>query len=308
MVNPYVVYSDQKERVPDRQYRQLLSRIKRYGVWYETQSEEPAKTLLGVKLEFPFVNGAPIITQRDVVTPGKNGRSYISQALGEITGFVNGAHTHEQLKSFGCYWWKDWVNERKCAKRGLETGDLGPGSYGAAWTHFPTPNGDFNQINAMLAQIKEKPHLRTHLITPWIPQFVFRAEGYEQKVVVVPCHGWVNIRINTRTRKFTLIHHQRSADIPVGFPANMIGYCAFALMVAKVTGFQAERIIYWIDDAHYYKSQQDAVEELLAQKDQILPTMKINTECDQITGFRSNDFVISDYYPTGPRMVIPTPE
>lgn len=269
---------------------------------------EDAKTLLGETLSYRLDNGAPVIGLRDLVLPSKKtGRSYSSQALGEITAFVNGAHTQEQLESFGCYWWRQWLTEEKCRKRGLELGDLGPGSYGAAWTNFPTENGGFNQITAMIAQIKEKPHLRTHEITPWVPQFVFRAQGYEQKVVVVPCHGWVNVRINTRTGGFTLIHRQRSADVPVGLPANMIGYTAFALMLARVTGYRAERIVFQITDAHYYESQQEAVDVLLNRGPEILPTMNLPVAKSAITDFRAEDFEISDYNAQGPRSVIPTP-
>ncbi|OGM78817.1 hypothetical protein A2382_05360 [Candidatus Woesebacteria bacterium RIFOXYB1_FULL_38_16] len=304
---PYVVYKPFAERKPDGQYKNLLREILKNGVWYDNQMEEAALTLLGAQLKYEIANGAPLITERDIVKPGKNGRSYASQALGEIIAFVNGARTQEELESFGCFWWKNWLTPAKCKKRGLKPGEMGPGSYGAAWTDFPTSSGGFNQINALIAQIKERPRLRTHVITPWIPQFVFRITGHEQKVVVVPCHGWVNVRINTETGGLTLIHHQRSADIPVGFPANMLAYTAFALMVAKITGYTAEKIIFSIDDAHIYQSQMESVEKMLTMEDQKLPTLTLANERQLITDFRVQDFEVADYFPTGPRMIIPTP-
>ena len=73
---------------------------------------------------------------------------------------------------------------RKCAKRGLEPGDIGPGSYGAAFTHFPTAEdptydaakgvGGFDQIAEIIKQIKERPELKAHFISPWIPQYTIR--------------------------------------------------------------------------------------------------------------------------------------
>lgn len=306
-MNTDVLYKPYADRKSDTQYKRLLKRILRKGVWYDNQMEEPALTLLGAQLSYDLKNGAPIITERDLLTPGKNGRSYARMAIGEILGFINGAHTQSRLEEFGCFWWKSWLTPEKCGKRGLEVGDMGPGSYGSAWTEFPTGGEPFNQITALIKQIKERPRLRTHVITPWVPQFVFRASGYSQKVVVVPCHGWVNIRVNTQKNSFVLIHQQRSADIPVGFPANMLEYLVFALMIAQVTGYRAERIIYKIDDAHIYKSQLDAVSELLESNDQRLPTVRIQSDKTEITEFRTEDFVIEDYHPTGRRMVIPTP-
>jgi len=75
------------------------------------------------------------------------------QAIGEILGFMNGARTQKELENFGCYWWKSWVTKEKCEKRGLVEGDLGPGSYGAAFHDFPTSEGQpYNQIKAVVQQ------------------------------------------------------------------------------------------------------------------------------------------------------------
>lgn len=301
------IYRPYAERVVDTQYKSLLGRIIADGTWYKNQMEEPALTILSAQLDYDLGNGAPLIVERDIVSMAKTGRSYVSQAIGEIIGFINGAHTQEELEKYGCYWWKNWLTPEKCGKRGLPTGDLGPGSYGSAWTAFPTLDGPFNQITALVSQIIERPWLRTHVLTPWIPQYVFRASGYKQKVVVVPCHGWVNIRINVDTGTFTLIHHQRSADIPVGFPANMVGYFALSLMIAKVTGYQPKRISYHIDDAHIYESQLEAAYQLCDAPDGKLPTVELSGNSKTITDFRTDDFIISDYFPTGGRMKIPTP-
>ena len=167
-------------RTPDTQYRELLAEILEHGVRTPSQQGVDALTLIGPKpLHFKLKNGFPIITERKI------SKKIWSQAIGEIIGFINGARTQEELAEYGCKWWHAWVTEAKCHKRGLETGDMGPGSYGAAFHDFPTAEGPtFNQFQNIIEQIKEKPQLRTHFISPWIPQYTIRGKGKQQKVVV----------------------------------------------------------------------------------------------------------------------------
>src|SRR5258708_22512864 len=219
------------QRTPDTQYRRVLQDILEHGVRTKTQQETDAITLMApAPMHFKLENGFPLITERNMA-PKVSERLKVTiwqQAIAEICAFINGARTLKQLEEFGCYWWEPWGTEKKCAKRGLETGDLGPGSYGAAFHDFPTADGgSYNQFQNIIEQIRELPHLRTHFITPWIPQYTIRGNGKQQKVVVAPCHGWIHLRVIEN--KLTLHMIQRSADIPVGVPANMVQYAALTM-------------------------------------------------------------------------------
>ncbi len=124
--------------------------------------------IVGAQLRYKIENGFPVITERDL------SGSMFSGALAEHVAFLNGARTQAELEKFGCKWWSKWVTKEKCAIFGLPEGDLGDGSYGAAWATFPTKEGKpFNQIKHVVQQMKERPYLRTHLISPWIPQYRF---------------------------------------------------------------------------------------------------------------------------------------
>lgn len=284
---------------PDTQYRDLLKRILDEGVRTNTQQETDAITLMGPgPMHFKLANGFPVITERNMA-PKTSERLPVTvwqQAVAEIIAFINGARTQEKLEEFGCSWWSPWVTEEKCHKRGLETGDLGPGSYGAAFHNFPTAEGEsFNQFANVLQQIKEKPHLRTHFISPWIPQYTIRVKGRTQKVVVAPCHGWVHLRV--LDNKLTLHMIQRSGDVPIGVPSNMVQYAALTMMIAQVLDLEPYEYIHTISDAHIYVDQVDAVEKMLSREPRAFPTMKMNPDIKELFAFRYSDFELEDYNP-----------
>lgn len=295
MMENFANIKPQAERTPDTQYKDLLRRIKTEGRGSNTQQGTDAIAVIGATMHYKLENGFPMITERNMA-PKIQPETIWKQAIGEIIGFINGARTLKQLESYGCYWWTPWGTEEKCKKRGLETGDLGPGSYGAAFHDFPTADGGtFNQYKNIVEQIKEFPHLRTHFITPWIPQYTIRGTGKTQKVVVCPCHGWVHIRVVDG--KLSLHMFQRSGDVPIGVPSNMVQYAALTMMIAKATGTIPYEYVHTISDAHIYVDQMPAVDIMLERESKPFPMMKMNTEKTDLFSFTKNDFELSEYEP-----------
>ena len=287
------------ERTPDSQYQRLLKDVLTNGTRTKSQQGVDAITLIGpAPMHFKLENGFPIINERNM-NPKTSEMLPVTiwqQAIAEIFGFINGARTLEQLESFGCSWWKAWGTPEKCAKRGLAPGDLGPGSYGAAFHDFPTSEGPtFNQFKHLVEQINEEPHLRTHFISPWVPQYIGRGKGKQQKVVVAPCHGWIHVRVIDN--KLTLHMFQRSADVPVGVPANMVQYAALTLALAQATNTIPYEFVHSFSDAHIYVDQVPAVETMLAREPRPLATVTLDPNVKDIFAFRKEHFVLSDYNP-----------
>lgn len=300
-------------RTEDTQYRTLLMQISVYGDEVDTQQEYPARRRLGHLMRFGLRNGFPIITERDLVSEP----SQFKFAIAELCAFLNGARHLSEMKKFGCGWWARWVTAEKCKKRGLEAGDLGPGSYGAAWRNFPTVEGKpFDQIQTLIEQIEEMPHLRTLRVTNWIPQYIPRGKNWTQKVVVAPCHGDFRIDIDTRRREMSLVHTQRSADAPVGLVFNIIQYAALLMMIAQVTGYTPHELVYFVDNGHIFlkkesdpdcPGQMQDVEKLLATPPGKFPTVTLDPDVKNLFDFRPEHFKVDDYYPRLGRMVIWTP-
>lgn len=298
-----VDYLPVEERTPDSQYQDVLRKIMAEGEESGVIQGEKARRITGTQLHYKMENGFPLITERDL------SGSMMDGALAEHVAFLNGARTQEELEAWGCKWWSRWLTEEQCAKFGLEKGDMGDGSYGAAWTAFPTAEGQpFDQIDNVMRQLKERPFLRTHWISAWIPQYAVQHSELTRKVVVAPCHGNIHILTNPEKKTLSIHHIQRSGDMPVGVPFNMVQYAAFGLMAAAHVGegWKLDEVVYTTSDAHIYESQYGYVEELLSREPRRLGTVTLAKTMDNIKDYRPVDFELSDYNPH-PRMVIPTP-
>ena len=90
---------------------------------------------------------------------------------------------------------------------------------------------------------------------------------------------------------------QRSGDMPIGVPSNMVQYAALTMAIAHVTGTIPYEYIHTVSDAHIYVDQVEAVKTMLGREPRAFPTMKINTEKNDIFDFRKDDFELSEYNP-----------
>lgn len=297
------MYKKYSERVPDTQYSDMLKNILSNGAYSDTRQGPRALTVIGTQMHFDFANGFPLITERSL-------QSFWRKPIGELCAFINGARTTEELAEFGCTWWGAWTTKEKTEKRGLQEGDIGPGSYGAAFHDFPTQDGGtFNQFKHLIEQIIELPELRTHFITPWIPQYIVRGKGKQQKVTIAPCHGWVHVRIFDD--KLHLHMFQRSGDVPIGVPSNMIQYAALAIMIGHLTGYQPAQYVHTISDAHIYEDQIDPIKQMLERQPISFPTVELNDEGKKVKSifdFRAEHFELSDYnpHPSIPKIPVAT--
>ncbi len=289
------------ERKADWQYHDLLDSILSSGQTVYPIQGKSALKLVGEVLRYPLSNGFPLMTERDL------GGNLLHGALAEHIGFLHGAHTHEELKAWGCPWWKRWVTKEKCDVFGLPEGDLGPGSYGSVWTNFPTAEGpSVNQVRNVVELLKRAPHLRTLRISNWAPQYAVPGPTNERKVVVAPCHGDIHIHAYPETEELDIVHYQRSADAPVGLVFNIVQYMAFGMMVAHTVGYRMRELVCMLSDVHIYEEQIPFVQELLNRAPRPFPTMSLDTSVTDLFAFTPYHFSLSEYHPH-PAMTIPTP-
>ncbi|HEV2373675.1 MAG TPA: thymidylate synthase [Streptosporangiaceae bacterium] len=285
-------YRPVAEREPDSQYREILAGILAEGVAVPTRQGPAALTLMQQTMRFELANGFPMITERSL-------KSFWRKPIGELCAFINGATTRAELAKFGCDWWDAWCGPKKTKSRGLPEGSLGPGSYGGAFHDFPTAEGDgFDQFQHLVEQIIELPGDRTHFVSPWIPQYQVRGRGKQPKTTIAPCHGWVHVRVLQGGLHLHMF--QRSGDVPVGVPANMVQYAALLLMLEQLTGIPAVAYYHTISDAHVYEDQVKSVTPMLSREARRLPTVRLTSEGMRIADihdFRAEHFELADYDP-----------
>ncbi|MFP5071886.1 thymidylate synthase [Pseudonocardia nantongensis] len=287
-----VVYRPYEEREPSAEYRGVLERVLADGIRVPTRQGPAALTAMQQTMRFPLAEGFPVITERSIA-------GFWRKPVGELCAFVNGATTVTELAEFGCDWWGPWATPEKTRKRGLEPGDIGPGSYGGAFHDFPTAEGPtFDQFAHLVEQIRELPNDRTHFVSPWIPQYQVRGQGKTPRTTIAPCHGWVHVRVLDGGLHLHMF--QRSGDLPVGVPSNMVQYAALTLMLEHLTGVPAVAYYHTISDAHVYENQLDPVREMLDRTPARLPTVHLTDAGRAVTDihdFRAEHFEIADYHP-----------
>lgn len=310
-----VPYKPFEERTPDSQYETILADLLKKGKKKTSMHAKLPENkgsghqfcleLPGRMLSYDLSNGVPITPIRDLGTMYKG-------AIGEVVAFINGAQTIADLQKFGCpkVFWDRWVTKEKCAIFGLPEGDLGPGSYGAVLTKMSMPGGKtFNQIDALMKQMKRNPFARTNLITTWYPPFAMgdTDQGVARQVVVAPCHGNMVQFDVMDDRSMHMALYQRSADMPVGVVLNLAEWIAFGMMVAYLSNLTFTHYTHYLPDPQMYDIQWERVEELLERKPVCLPSLYLRPqrEIANITDFRKEDFVLEDYHPY-PKMIIPT--
>ena len=299
MNDVYLPYGD---RTPDFQYQRVLCHILEKDGTRTKNQFQTTGTITSVTaplMIFPLANGAPLITEREI--------GFWRKPISEIIAFINGARTLGELRKYGdkktwASWWGRWVTEEKCGRFGLETGDLGPGSYGAGF-HYE----GFNQWEHLVKQIRERPWLRTHRVTPWVPRYCLQHNGLQRQVVVAPCHG--DVQITILEDRMYLRMDQRSGDVPVGIPSNMIQYAALLLMLAQVTGYKPYMFIHSIHDAQIYEDQIAHVKKIIHRRPNAFPTLRItDTRIDDLFAFRPEHFELTDYHPPPAMNDIPITE
>lgn len=293
------------ERPANTQYGDLLRLITEHGHVVDTKQGQGARAVVGHAMRFDMRQGAPVITERSV-------SGFVHKAIGEICAFINGARTLDELESFGCDWWGAWATEAKCSKRGLATGDLGPGSYGHAFRNFTTDldgaDPGFDQMAALVRKLRDLPLDRTAVVSPWIPSANERSATVLSRNTIAPCHGWLHALVVGD--RLHLIHNQRSGDVPVGVPSNMIQYAAFGLMLEQLTGYEFVEYVHWIQWAHVYDEQREHVAEMLTRAPRRLPTLQLTEAGRRVTDiadFRTEHFELTDYDPHPAIRGIPAP-
>ena len=140
----------------------------------------------------------------------------------------------------------------------------------------------------MIETIKNKPTDRRMIVSAWNPKAM-------PLMALPPCHMFAQFYVADGALSCQM--YQRSADMGLGVPFNIASYALLTRLIAQCCGLEAGEFVHVIGDAHVYSNHVDALKLQLEREPRPFPTLKINTDCTDIDGFKYSDFEIVGYKP-----------
>ena len=230
-------------------------------------------SIFGAQARFdlrPNGPGFPLLTTKKL---------HIKSIIYELLWFLRGDTNVRYLKEHGVTIWDEWADAK---------GELGR-VYGAQWRDWRGENGvRVDQIDKLIAQIKENPNSRRLIVSAWNPADI---EG----MALPPCHCLFQFNVANGALSCQL--YQRSADVFLGVPFNIGSYALLTMAVAHVTGLEAGTFIHTLGDAHLYLNHLEQARLQLTRQPRPLPTLRINPAAKDLFALRYEDFVLEGYEP-----------
>ena len=253
-----------------KQYLELMRRVRDQGVRRMDRTGTGTIGVFGHQMRFDLAKGFPLLTTKKL---------HLRSIIHELLWFLSGDTNIAYLQANKVRIWDEWADEN---------GDLGP-VYGAQWRSWPDGRGgSIDQIAKVVEDIKKNPYSRRHIVTAWNPAQL-------DEMALPPCHCLFQFHAGEGRLSCQL--YQRSADIFLGVPFNIVSYALLTMMMAQVCGLEAGDFVHTLGDAHLYLNHLEQADLQLTRQPRPLPQMNINPEVKDIFSFRYEDFSLSGYDP-----------
>src|SRR5213595_3927530 len=243
----------------ERAYLDLLDDVLAHGARKSDRTGTGTLSVFGRQLRFGLDESFPLLTTKKL---------HLKSIVYELLWFLRGDTNVKWLQERGVTIWDEWADEN---------GELGP-VYGYQWRHWRTPGGgEIDQIKDVLANIKNKPDSRRHLVTAWNPADVDR-------MALPPCHALFQFYV--AGGKLSCQMYQRSADLFLGVPFNIASYAALTLMVAQAASLRADEFVLTLGDAHLYLNHLEQAKLQLAREPKPFPRLRLNPAVKDLFAFQ----------------------
>ena len=208
-------------------------------------------------------------------------KTYIKNAVDEILWiWQKKSNNIHELKS---HIWDSWADEN---------GSIGK-AYGyqlGVKHHYK--EGDFDQVDRVLYDLKENPYSRRIMTNIYIHQDLWEMNLY-------PC-AYI-MTFNVMGDKLNAILNQRSQDILAAGNWSVCQYAALVMMIAQVSGLKPGELVHVISDAHIYDRHIPIVKELIERETFPAPKVTLNPDIKDFYQFTPDDFTIENYQ-AGPQV------
>ncbi|HSQ61718.1 MAG TPA: thymidylate synthase [Polyangiaceae bacterium] len=273
-------------------YLELLRRVRHEGIDRPDRTGTGTRGVFGHQMRFDLAAGFPLLTTKKV---------HLRSIIHELLWFLRGETHVEPLQKEKVTIWDEWATAEQTARFGRKAGDLGP-VYGHQWRNFgatPTADGGWqndgvDQVKRLLADLRDKPYSRRHIITGWNPKEA-------DQVALPPCHTLFQFHVTPPSPggrpKLSCHLYQRSADVFLGVPFNIASYSLLTMMVAQVSDMAPGDFVHSFGDAHLYKNHFEQADLQLSRAPRALPTMRLDPTVSDLFDFRFEHFTLEGYDP-----------
>lgn len=231
----------------DTQYEDLLQKILESGNQKGDRTGTGTRSLFGAQLRYDLSKSFPLITTKRVFMRG---------VAEELFWFLSGSSSVKPLQEKNVHIWDDWANDE---------GELGP-VYGVQWRSWPSRQGNIDQIEKLLSDLKQDPSSRRLLVSAWNVSEL-------DKMALAPCH--LLFQAYVASDRLSLQVYQRSCDMFLGVPFNIASYSLLTHMLAQQSGLEVGELIWTGGDCHIYNNHVEQVREQLSRKPYPFPTLRL---------------------------------
>ena len=274
-------------------YIDLVRKVINNGEKRETRNSI-TYSLFGESLEYTLTQGNSTLTLPLMVTKKMSFKNIFE----ELMFFLQGETDSKKLESKGVKIWKGNTSKDFLESRNLnyEEGDMGP-MYGFQWNHFGAEykgcnydytNEGFNQIDDCINLIKNDPTSRRILFTALNP-------GIAHKMVLHPCHVLFQFYVRTDKNGTKYLDgqlYQRSADLMLGVPYNIVSYSLLRIMMSNHCELVPGKLKMIFGDIHIYGNHMEGANEQIRRKP-MFPKPLITVKPSSNKPIR--DYVIEDF-------------
>jgi len=248
-------------------------------------------TTIGAVMHFDLTNMTiPIFTTKKVAW---------KTCAKELFWFIKGSTNNEVLNNQNVKIWNENASREFLDSRGLSNlkeNDLGP-VYGHQWRHFNAEYNDCNtnylgkgidQLQYLIDCLKDpkERYSRRLIMSAWNPCQI-------DQMALPPCH--VLLHLNVVDNKLSGILYQRSGDLGLGVPFNIMSYSLLIHILGQHCGLEVKEFIYYLGNAHIYDDHVECLREQLKNKPHQFPKLKILNKYENIEDYSLNDLEIIDY-------------
>ena len=259
----------------DHKYRNLVKAIVTDGFNYldDSRAGIQMREIPHYVLDIDIIKGGfPLLTTKKI---------YWKSVIHELIWMLSGSTNIDYLVENKVNIWNEDANNYS---GGTTVGRI----YGAQWRSW---DFQIDQIANLIEGLKTNIHSRRHLVTAWNPSEL-------EFMALPPCH-WAFQVMPTATG-FALKWQQRSCDVFLGVPFDIVLYATLGKLIEHATGLVFERLIGSLSCAHIYEPHVEALTRQMKNNEIAQKTELIISEKTNINNLSISDFTVNNYDSAGP--------